>query len=184
MANKFPVSLNLQQQLFEELPAGDNLDLSLSGIYDGVSAGTPGQVLRRISSGTQIRWTDDAGGNELKVLANTSNGVAAAGSADFTIEPGNVFNLLSIQCSFPCWVRVYDSASARTADTRTIPGAPYPAAGSGFYTEVVTTINNQIIRMSPIPVCQSTAGLTYIRIVNMDTATRNITTTFNVLTLN
>jgi hypothetical protein len=115
MANKFPVTVNVQQQVFEELPINDNLDLSSCGIYDGNSTGIPGQVLKRIPTGNQFRWEDDKA-NALVVLSVTSSNVPAAGIIDYTIQPGNIYCLLNIATTFPAWIRVYDTADARNAD--------------------------------------------------------------------
>ena len=56
MANRFPLIGNSTTRRLEELVAGDNINLAQSGIYDGVSAGTTGQVLK--STGTSVVWED------------------------------------------------------------------------------------------------------------------------------
>lgn len=56
MANRFPVTVNSSVRRLEELPSDDNLNLSSSGIYDGVSIGVEGQQL--YSTGTGIEWRD------------------------------------------------------------------------------------------------------------------------------
>lgn len=45
MANRFPLVINNSSTLVGELQSGDALNLSSSGIYDGLSLGNPGQVL-------------------------------------------------------------------------------------------------------------------------------------------
>lgn len=56
MANRFPLIGNSTTRRLEELVAGDNINLSQSGIYDGTSAGTLGQVLK--STGSSVVWED------------------------------------------------------------------------------------------------------------------------------
>ena len=54
MANRFPLVVNIPNNTLEELPIGDNINLTLSGIYDGISTGTANQVLT--STGTSVSW--------------------------------------------------------------------------------------------------------------------------------
>jgi len=56
MANRFPLIGNSVTRRLEELVVGDNINLSQSGIYDGSSAGTLGQVLK--STGSAVVWED------------------------------------------------------------------------------------------------------------------------------
>ena len=55
MANRFPIVINNSTTVVGELQQGDNLNLSLSGIYDGASSGLNGQVLKATGSGT-VTW--------------------------------------------------------------------------------------------------------------------------------
>lgn len=118
-----------------------------------------------------------------QVLSNTATSLAAGGVSDFTLTAGAVSLLLSFTASFPCWVRVYGTAAARTADTRTAPGGTPPSPGNDFYAEAVTTTAAQTIRFSPVPTLQGTSSLVYVRAVNMDTVSRSIVMDFSVLTL-
>ena len=54
MANRYPLVINNSTSLVGELPVGDSLNLSTSGIFDGISTGANSQVLT--STGTQVRW--------------------------------------------------------------------------------------------------------------------------------
>lgn len=58
MANKFP--LIADGSAIKELPSGDNLDLTGSGISISGGQGTSGQVLQ--SNGSTVVWADAAGG--------------------------------------------------------------------------------------------------------------------------
>ena len=55
MANRFPLTINNSSTLVGELPNGDSLNLSGSGIYDGTSLGAAGQVLK--STGSSLQWS-------------------------------------------------------------------------------------------------------------------------------
>lgn len=55
MANRYPLVINNSTSLIGELPVGDSLNLTASGIFDGISTGSNTQVLT--STGTQVRWT-------------------------------------------------------------------------------------------------------------------------------
>lgn len=72
MANRFPLIANPTTQRIEELKAGDNLDLTLSGIWDGTSYGTLGQVLKSNGTGSVV-WGDAAASD-----TNTTYSVSAA----------------------------------------------------------------------------------------------------------
>ena len=116
-------------------------------------------------------------------VAHTTSSIGAGSSEDFTISAGDIFHLLSITASTPCWIRVYGTSEARNADTRTNPGGTVPDAGSDFYAEVATVSSSQTIRFSPVPLVQGTNGNAFIRIKNTDSASRIITLNFSVLTL-
>jgi len=116
-------------------------------------------------------------------VSRTTATLAAAATEDFTISAGKVFNLLSFVSSTPSWIRIYGSAAARAADTRTQPGGTLPLAGSEYYAELVTTTAPQTITMSPVAIVQGTAGIAYARVVNMDTVSRSIQLNLKVLTL-
>ena len=54
MANRYPLVINNSTSLVGELPTGDSLNLSATGIFDGISTGANKQVLT--STGTEVRW--------------------------------------------------------------------------------------------------------------------------------
>jgi hypothetical protein len=54
MANRYPLVINNSTSLVGELSVGDSLNLTTSGIYDGISTGANKQVLT--STGTEVRW--------------------------------------------------------------------------------------------------------------------------------
>lgn len=121
--------------------------------------------------------------NYIQTLSHTATSLASGNTSDFTIAAGRVFNLLEVTSSHPAWIRVYASDAARSADTRTTPGNPYPSTGSGFYAEVLTTSTPETVLMSPIAVCQGSGNLAFVRKRNDTTSTVNLQTDFKVLTV-
>lgn len=131
-------------------------------------------------------WRDFAftGGSSVKkTIVHTTQLLAVGEVEDFTIASDLVYNLLSITTLSPAWVRVYGTSAARDADIRTEPGGTPPTAGSEFYAEIVTAPGSLSIRFSPVPTVQSTNGISYIRIVNMDTVSQIIGLEFVTLGL-
>lgn len=78
MANKFP--LIADGTAIKELPSGDNLDLTGSGISISGGQGTSGQVLQ--SNGSTVAWADAAGGGGRWTQIATS-----------TVSSGEVFSV-------------------------------------------------------------------------------------------
>lgn len=109
--------------------------------------------------------------------------LAANASEDFTIAAGAQYQLLSVTSSAPAWIRVYGTSAARSGDTRTSPGGTVPNPGTEFYAELVTTTTPQTIRLSPVPLVQSTGGETFIRVRNNGNAPQAIALDFYTLTL-
>jgi hypothetical protein len=70
MANRYPLVINNSTSLIGELPVGDSLNLTASGIFDGISTGSNAQVLT--STGTQVRWARaaDVFLNDTQTLTN------------------------------------------------------------------------------------------------------------------
>jgi hypothetical protein len=109
--------------------------------------------------------------------------LAVGGAHDFNLAAGSLFQLLALQASQPCWLRVYGNTAARSADTRSQPGGTLPAAGSGFYAELVTTSPDQLIQLAPIALVQATAGNAPLRVVNTSAASAALNLQLTVLTL-
>ena len=83
MANKFP--LIADGSAIKELPSGDNLDLTGSGISISGGQGTSGQVLQ--SNGSTVVWADAAagGGGAWNVVSSTTLSSAAT-SVELTLS--------------------------------------------------------------------------------------------------
>lgn len=58
MASRYPLVINNSTSLVGELPIGDSLNLTGSGIFDGISTGSNGQVLS--SNNGTLRWVNAA----------------------------------------------------------------------------------------------------------------------------
>lgn len=117
------------------------------------------------------------------IINHTTATIAADTFEDFVISGGKSFQLLSLTASTPTWARFYGTSSARSADSRLSPGGSSPLPGTEFYAELLTSSNNQTIRLSPVPTIQTTNGQAFVRIKNVDTVSRSITFTFNILIL-
>ena len=132
-----------------------------------------------------LEWETPASGGSLQssVKTHTTAELTAGEVEDFVITGGDSFHLLAVTASTPAWVRVYGTAAARTADVRVEPGGTPPGPGNDFYAELATTGTPQTIRFSPVPLVQGTSGDAYVRVVNMDVASRAISLSFTVLTL-
>ena len=55
MANRFPLIVNNAQQRLEEIPSGDSLNLSSTGIYDGNDSGSSNNILTSTGS-NGVQW--------------------------------------------------------------------------------------------------------------------------------
>jgi hypothetical protein len=54
MASRYPLVINNSTSLIGELPIGDSLNLTSSGIFDGISTGSNGQVLS--TNNGNVKW--------------------------------------------------------------------------------------------------------------------------------
>ena len=113
-----------------------------------------------------------------------STAVLAAGEGvEMELEAPELFHLLALESSSPCWLRLYGSAAGRSADSRTTPGELLPAAGQELYAELVTSAEALLIRLAPVPLVQTSAALSYLRLVNTDAVNRALALQFTVLPL-
>lgn len=95
MASRFPLVINNSTSLVGELATGDSLNLSSSGIFDGIGTGSNGQVLS--SNNGYVRWTRaaDVFVNDTQTLQNKTltNCVLDASSNNLTnIGNNNLVN--------------------------------------------------------------------------------------------
>lgn len=106
--------------------------------------------------------------------------------ADFTMSLGKLAELVSVQASEACWVRLYRSSAQRAADSRSAPGGPLQSiidlADNKPYSENVTTTENQTIIQNPAPLLQGdSAGLVYVRLIKRSSGTSAVTLTITTL---
>ena len=149
---------------FETTANGVTVDgaLTAGGLTYPTANGTDGQVLTSDGAGN-VQWenaTGGSGGSSSGSGATRSNvtteGVAltAGSSGDTKVSSANganVYALLAIHnVDYPCWIRVYTSTAARTADAnRNELTDPLP--GSGVLAEIITTStsSNQSFYFTP-----------------------------------
>lgn len=82
MANKFP--LIADGSAIKELPSGDNLDLTGSGISISGGQGTSGQVLQ--SNGSTVVWADAGGGGGAWNVVSSTTLSSAVTSVELTLS--------------------------------------------------------------------------------------------------
>jgi hypothetical protein len=160
MASRHPLVINNSTSLVGELPVGDSLNLSASGIFDGISTGSNGQVLS--SNNGTLRWiraaevflsdaqtisnkvftscTFDAGQNSILNIANSSlinsniniNGTSVSLGGSITIPDTNDNTLYSIS--------VADGVNSFQKRIRLTAGG----SGSGVQDIFLTTTGNYL----------------------------------------
>ena len=115
----------------------------------GITDGTPGQVLTTNGFGT-FTFTTVSGASGLSsrsTAAATTASIAANATENVSFTGFKSYMLLKIVTSDACWVRIYSSEAARTADAgRSVNTDPTP--GSGVIAEAVTT-GAGIVAMTP-----------------------------------
>jgi len=123
MANRFPLSLD--GTAIKELPSGDNLDLTGSGISISGGQGADGQVLT--STGSVVAW-ENAGGGGAWTRISTTNVTSAVATVEITISG-----------SYDYYVLRYSGWNAGTSNG-------YPTFGmttvGGSYSETIKYLRN------------------------------------------
>lgn len=124
MANRFPLSLD--GTAIKELPSGDNLDLTGSGISISGGQGADGQVLT--STGTGVAWENASGGGGAWTRISTTNVTSAVATVEITISG-----------SYDYYVLRYSGWNAGTSNG-------YPMFGmttvGGSYSETIKYLRN------------------------------------------
>ena len=134
---------------FETTANGVTVDgaLTAGGLTYPSANGADGQVLTSDGAGN-VLWENATGGSgsgsgaTRGTFLSTSVSLAAGASSDTSVSSANganVYALLAIHnIDYPCWIRVYTSTAARTADAnRNELTDPLP--GSGVLAEIITT---------------------------------------------
>jgi hypothetical protein len=168
MANRFPVVANSDIRRLEELPSADNLNLSGSGIYDGVGVGTAGQQL--YSTGTGVEWDDQPpeydtlysisaadGTAGKKIIRLTASG-SGSGNDDVTLVAGTNVSLsrsndeITINSSFTdtdtiTRVRGNTSGTYEDGDITLLPQGSVFISQTGNNITIGATDTNTITRL-------------------------------------
>ena len=154
-----------------------------------VSITTPadGEVL--IYDSVSSSWqntTLSVSGLGSRTTASASTGlIADDASANIQITGFKSYMLMSVQTSAACWVAIYTSAAARTADASR-PSYQDPLPGSGVIAEVITTAaGTQVITPSLLGFNDdATPGTNiYLKEENQSGATADISVTLKLLQL-
>lgn len=127
-----------------------------------------------------VRWGDVAGSGTIETLTFTTQVLAPGQTQDFWVEIGTLLSLISLSItasSEDAWIRVYTSYASRQADTRLVPGPPFP---SGLAAEVVTTSLDPSVTFLPVPEIYTDVGL-FVRITNQSASTQSFSVDFTRL---
>ena len=113
----------------------------------------------------------------------TASSLVNNGTSDSTIVGFKGYNLYSIQTTHAAWVRLYISASARSADASRGQTSD-PAPDAGVIAEVITT-GAETVKLAPAIAGYTDDASTNIiaAITNLSGATQNITVTLSLLQL-
>jgi hypothetical protein len=155
------------------------------------TAVTPGEYLfANIVVDQKGRITSASSGDVLvpATTTYTTSVLANLEAENFTVDLGQVSELLSVEISVPSWLRFYRSSAQRSADTRGGPGGPLQSminlGDAKPYSENVTVVPGEIIVQNPIPTLRGDdTGLVYGRIINRSGSSTQITLTLTTLPL-
>lgn len=115
------------------------------------SFGSAGQAVVVNSGGNGLEFTTISGGGGGSVTRGTASGttasIADAASDDVDITGYKGYVLYSIQVDQAAWVRVYDSAASRSADSSRAQGVD-PSPNAGVIAEAITT-GSGTVRFTP-----------------------------------
>lgn len=118
---------------------------------------------------------------ELSTVRYITEPVAVGAYLDFEVPSTKTYQLVSITSNTACWLRIYGSSYGRSVDTRVNPGAPFPAAGSGFLLEIQTSLAEPTFSPTPAVTIQVENTGTLFRIRNEGEETAPIVLTFQVV---
>ena len=155
-------------------------DVSIASVADGEvlvydSASSAWQNTTLSVSGLGTRTTASA----------TTASIADGASTNISITGFKSYMLMSIQATEACWVTVYTSTAARTADASR-PSYQDPLPGSGVIAEVIfAAAGTQVITPSLLGFNDETTPTTdiYLKVENQSGASAAITVTLKLLQL-
>ena len=156
---------------------GDIITADTGGTAKRVGVGSEGQILKVVSG--EPAWCNVSTGSlsSRSTVSHTTSSLAANASEDFTLAITKMANILKVTADYPCWVRLYGTAAARTADASRLITAD-PATGIGLYGEWVSKSGALSVTCSPIPCFQNSdttpANTAYLTVKNLDSTARAI----------
>lgn len=121
------------------------------------------------------------GVGQITTLEVVTESVLPGETLEFELDTPQSYQINSIATSSPCWLRVYGTSYARSLDTRTSPGSPFPEAGSGFFAEIQTVQGNLTTSFAPTAEVQVENTSTLFKVRNDDGSPREITITLDVI---
>lgn len=117
----------------------------------------------------------------LQTATFTTPSLAPGEISDFSLNFGSFFHLveagLTTETAGSSWLRIYTTDSARTSDTRTVPGPPFPCVSTGFAAEAVTSSSLPLVTFLPVPAIFCYNGL-FFRAKNQEATPKVFTFTF------
>ena len=156
---------------------GDIITADTGGTAKRLGVGSEGQILK-VGSG-EPGWAAESAGSlsSRSTVSHTTASLATDASEDFTLAITKMANVLKVTADYPCWVRLYGTAAARTADASRLITAD-PATGIGLYGEWASTSGALSVTCSPIPCFQNSdttpANTAYLTVKNLDSTSRAI----------
>ena len=140
MANRFPLIVNNAQQRLEEIPSGDSLNLSSTGIYDGNDSGSSNNILTSTGS-NGVQWksvgsilpTASAsvlGGIKIGTgLSIDANGIVNVSFSSYTLPTASASVLGGIKVGTGLSINASGVLSVSSQSTYTLPTASASVLG-------------------------------------------------------
>lgn len=187
------LSVNAQGQITEAEEGEPSIPSSIivnqGDLIVGESVGTPevlpvgadGEALVADSSQPLgVRWSNIVPPPSVIQTVSLSSGSLAPGQTEnLWLDIGSLLSLVSVSVnalSEDAWLRFYSSEAAMLADTRVVPGPPFPA--SGLVAELVTTPLQPELVLQPVPQIYTDSGL-FIRLTNQGATTQSYSLDLN-----
>ena len=146
-------------------------------VIAAISDGEPGGDVRaKLNSLITI-----ANDNTIFSINETVPTLAAGADSNFELTLGNAGLLTSVVSDKPCWLTVYITASARTADSSRLISVD-PLAGSGVIADLIFTAPTTINLTPSVNYWTSTD--TFFRLKNTGAGTETISLDVNGIRLN
>ena len=190
MSTSYPTALDD----FQNPNGGDALANATPGLQHHVQHGNANDAIEAIEAKVGIDNSASSGsldyksrnGSFIRKTAQVTTDSIASGATDSakTLTVGKGCMIVKLETDYPCWVRVYSSAAAQSADSARARTTD-PTAGSGVLLEVITVAGTLAVGLSPAAMAyslESTPGTTlHITVTNDDTVSRAITVTVTLV---